>query len=183
MPTQNNHMADRDKIKQAFLQLSFATKLHFYVEDGKIDKNLFDRGISFTTLRTKLPANEFHSYEDIKTGAVNNLNITLRFSAIVLSDAFKAYKKTHSLSSEQNDLCDLIYMIRCCFAHNAIEPQWNITKSQFLRKMSINLNNCRVDIDLQAKNNTPFIMSDIGGHDAFLEMKDIVLELLTHDNF
>ena len=163
------------KIEQAFLQLSFAIKLHFYIEDKLIDKAVFDREIRFTSLKTTFPANEFNQYEDIQRAASNAVMISLGFSAMMLSESLDS--KRSELSEVEKEFQNLVYMIRCCFAHNAIKPRW-VIKPKYQRCFDLKLGITEIYINLKEKNNTIFTIEDIGGYDGYFKMRDVTLGIL-----
>lgn len=169
-------MPDAEKIRQAFLQLSFAAKLHVYAENSFIDKKTFDCHVKFLKDNINLPANEFYSYDEINAASINTLTITLGFTTSVLYDALRRYAA--SLSNIEEELYNLLYMIRCCFMHNSIDPRWFITKQKYLHLYEIQLATTKIVIDLTTKNDKPFKIDEIGGYAAYFEIRDAVIAII-----
>ena len=166
-----------EKVNQAFLQLSYCLKNMCYFEMTKVDKNLFDCDTHFNFSSIILPASEFKTYDDLILASQNNVMICLGFTTIVLD--FVVNDASLRLSQNTKNLVDLLHMIRCAFAHDMIEPKWNITKSQYNRPIEISLVNSKVNIDLTSKNGEPFKIEDIGGYENYYKMKDEIIKLLT----
>ena len=130
----NSH---REALETGFLQLSFAIKLWNYLDMYPINKDQFDIALTIedASNRLCLPHNEFHSCKDIKIASENNISICFGATAITLWEAINEtlqYSNTNPnpMKTKKEKLAGLSYMIRCCFAHGAALPRWEI-KSKY----------------------------------------------------
>jgi hypothetical protein len=170
-----------ENIEQAFLQLEFSIKLLTYVELKKIEKTEFDTNVVIEGQKRNL--NFFHSsfdtYDDLIHATVNNLNITLGFTSIVLEASLQALgiKNDPNDRSKNGMLRNLIYMIRCAYAHDMMYPKWE-AKGPYAQPLEIHLDNEIVNIDLMKKHGEPFDMKDLGGYRNYFEIKDKILTLI-----
>ena len=174
-------MTSVDKIDQAFLQFAFAIKLLTFFEMKKVDKQQFDVETTIILKRKNihLKDNTFQLYDDLINAAVNNLNITLGATAIILDESLTSggFKHSYADKSEQGQIRTLVYMIRCAFAHNMIEPMWEI-RGGYLQTIKLNILNENIEVRLNELNGKPFSVDQIGGHDVYIEIKDKLISLL-----
>lgn len=174
-------MTSKEKIEQAFLQLSFAIKLLTYFELNYVIKEQFD---SETTIQLKrkninLPSNTFQTYNDLLFAAENNFNITVGATAIIMDESLSSAGIIHSSNdlTTNGQLRSLIYMIRCAFAHNMIQPIWQV-KPDYRREFRLTLLKNIIVIKLNELHGKPFKMEQIGGHDVYWEIKDQILKMI-----
>jgi hypothetical protein len=174
-------MTSSEKIDQAFLQFAFAIKLLMYFELDKVDKNQFDTDTTIELKRKNinLKNNLFHTNGDLKNAAINNLNITLGATAIILDESLTSagILNSHADTSEQGQLRTLIYMIRCAYAHNMIEPRWEV-RGKYIRTLKYSVFREVFEVNLNELNGKPFDMEQIGGHDVYIQIKDRLITLL-----
>jgi hypothetical protein len=175
-------MTPTEKIEQAFLQLSFAIKLLTYIELKKIDQSDFDGETTILLKRRNinLPANTFKTYDDLMFAAENTFNITLGATSIIMDESLTScgIKNSYADQTPRGQIRSLIYMIRCAFAHNMVQPTWNVyPKYRKLIEFTALEENIR--IDLAELNGYPFQMDHIGGHDVYWELKNKVLEMIS----
>lgn len=176
-------MQPSESINQAFLQLTFAIKLLAYVELGKIRKDEFDTEVVVLMRKNNLhfEAATFKSYDDIILAAQNNYTITLGFSAIVMDRALSDAGFAHDLPSPSpcRDLRALVYMLRCAFAHDMMQPRWK-AKGSFARELRVTLPSGNLVIDMCKLHDQPFDDSQIGGIEAYYKIKTEVERILTN---
>ena len=163
--------SNKDYIETAFLQLSFAVKLWYYLELYPIDKNKFDGSLTVKENRESIhfPKNEFNTYNDILLASENNVSICFGAAVITLWEAIKdkgEYSPTklpNPLATTEQKIAGLIYMIRCCFAHSPAIPRWHITSEKYKIIYSVGSKS----IDLRSVNDTRFYYESIGGDCLF----------------
>ena len=172
-------MTDIEKINQAFIQLSFCLKnmCYFELEPRKINKEDFDTEVQFLDERVILPQNEFITYDDLILAAQNQVNICIGFTAIVVWDTVESFNKS-KLDTEEKNIIDLFYMIRCAFVHQAINPVWKVNNKQYKRVFEIKIGDSSITVDLTDKDSRPFKPEDIGGYQNYYKLKDSIIELL-----
>jgi hypothetical protein len=169
-------------IDQAFLQLTFAIKLLAHVELGRLSKSDFDGEVLVKLRKRNLnfPSQSFNTDEDIRLAAENNYSITLGFSALVLDRALSDRGLSSDLtpSSPYRDLRSLVYMVRCAFAHDMMQPRWE-ARGVFARELRITLPSGALVVDVRALNGQPFMDSHIGGVETYFELKDEVARIVS----
>ena len=174
-------MTAAEKIDQAFLQFGFAIKLLTHFELGKVDKQQFDVETTIFLERKNihLKTNLFHTNDDLVNAATNNFNITLGATAIILDESLTSagFKNSCGDTSEQDQLRTLIYMIRCAYAHNMIEPRWEV-RGKCLQTLKYRILEQTFEVKLPELNGRPFSLDQIGGHDVYIAIKDRLLTLL-----
>lgn len=175
-------MTPAEKIEQAFLQLAFSIKLLTFFEQNKIDKVQFDNDTTIILKRKNIHLNDntFNTYDDLVFAAENNFNITLGATAIIMDESLTSagFPNNYTDRTEIGQLRTLIYMIRCAFAHNMIQPKWQVRKA-YLHELKFKFLGETIVIDLNALNGKPFTMEQIGGHDIYMEIKDKVIALIS----
>ena len=175
-------MTPIDRIDQAFLQLEFAIKLLNYVTLEKVNKEEFDvKTIVLLKLgNITFPQNGFNDYRQLIFAAENNYNITLGFTAITLDASFdlaKIKNDPHNHTPEGN-LRTLVYMIRCAFAHDMMQPKWE-AKGPYKRQLELTLPNYSCVLDLPKFHEESFFdVRQIGGMEAYFEIKDEVKKII-----
>ncbi|MCX6543528.1 MAG: hypothetical protein NTV05_03840 [Acidobacteria bacterium] len=173
-------MTTQEMIEQAFLQLVFAIKLLTYTELGKIDKAEFDGDVLIKLSKRNLPfpAGTFRSDDDIVLAAQNNFCITLGFTAIVLDEALNRAGSVRELdeASPHRDLRTLVYMVRCAFAHDMMNPRWE-ARGPFARQLCVLLPSGPLRVDTAALNGRAFDHAAIGGMETYFEIRNEVERL------
>ena len=187
-----NNSCLKDKLtditNQAFLQLEFSIKLMDYIELGGINVELgnndeikFDTNalIQYGHGTIRFPSGNFGTKGDLICASINNFNIILGFTAITLDASLKkAGFKNNSNGQAPNDkLCTLVYMIRCAYAHDMMHPKWEV-KKKFQKPLTIELKGRTIDLDFSQKNGQCFDINDIGGHLAYFDIKDEVINMI-----
>jgi hypothetical protein len=173
-------MTTQETIDQAFLQLAFAIKLLTYTELGRIDKAQFDGDVLIKLNKRNLsfPAETFRSDNDIVLAAQNNFCITLGFTAVVLDEALDRAGLGRDLdaASPHRDLRALVYMIRCAFAHDMMNPRW-VARGPFARPLCVSLPSGALRLDAAALNGVAFEDAHVGGMETYFEIKDEVARI------
>jgi len=168
-------------IDQAFLQFEFAIKLMVYFELNKVDKDEFDRDLTILEEKDNIvfPDNSFHTYNDLILASQNNVIVCFGVSAITLdrSLADAGIDRKPDDLSENGSLRTLIYMIRCAFAHNMIEPKWDV-HIKYKKSIKLNLNNENLIIDLSQMHGKGFDYKDIGGVKNWFIIKNLAKKLI-----
>lgn len=168
-----NNQPHFQRLETAFLQLSFALKLWNYFGTNKFDKEEFDISL---TVKYKgglvcLRHNEFPTFNNLLVATENNISICFGAAANTLWEALKE-RNCYTTStidpshSPEERLASLSYMLRCCFAHGAAAPRWQMTKKyRVIYKVG---NKC---IDLRSVNGLPFEYADICGCETLWGLK------------
>lgn len=168
-------------INQAFLQLEFAVKLLSCFERKKIDKADFDADIVIILPKRNLsfPSNTFNSYADLILAAENNFNIMLGFTSIILDSSLEkiGIKKYPDNQINDGKIRTLIYMIRCAFAHDMMHPKWEV-RGKFAQPLEIQLPGEVIKVDLSQKHGHNFNIQDIGGHENYFQIKDMICKMI-----
>lgn len=178
-------MTAAETIDQAFLQLTFAVKLLTFIELGKLSKTDFDGAVVIELAEDflKFDPGTFNSYDDIILAAQNQYSITLGFTAVTMDEVLESagFKRNLAAGSPHRDLRDLVYMIRCAFAHDMMHPKW-AARGPFLRDFRIASPGGPIEVDMGKLNGKPLEMEDLGGPKAFFKIKDEVKRILLTPN-
>lgn len=168
-------------IDQAFLQLEYAIKLLNYMELRTIDKDEFDTNIVITGKKENISFNHsaFNTYDDLILGAENNVLITVGFTCIVLDTSLQSIgiKPNHSDRSSDGMLRNLIYMIRCAYAHDMMHPKWEV-RGNYAQPLEIQLKSDTLKVDLSKKHSQLFNIEDIGGYENYFHIKELVCKMI-----
>jgi hypothetical protein len=170
-----------ENIDQAFLQLEYVIKMMAYTELKKINKEELDSELIILGDKRNLnfAGNKFNSYDDLILASQNETHICFGFTSIVLDLSLDAIgiERNPKDNSEKGMIRNLIYMIRCSYAHDMMHPKWEV-KGDFRKVLKVPLTNCQLEIDLTEKHGQPFDFSDIGGFENYFEIKDKVREII-----
>jgi len=131
-------MTEAEKIFWAVEQFTFAIKFLTCCNSGTVDPNIFKpkaimrlKGVSF-----EIQAWNDMNLEKLKKAAGNQLMVSMAASAITVDDAlsrvygknsFDAWKKD---PSDLNSLREIIFLIRCAYAHTMPDVHWCIDKKR-----------------------------------------------------
>ena len=164
-----------DLVDTAFLQLSFAIKLWYFLDKHPIDKDAFDIALTVNDegSRVCLPHNEFESYDAMRVASEHNISICFGVAANTLWEAMreKTNIKTGQLNPDADrasNIASLTYMIRCCFAHGPATPVWQIRSEKY--KTQYRVGNKEIDLRGIA-NGTPVDYASIGGYETLWFLK------------
>jgi hypothetical protein len=162
-------------INQAFLLLEFAVKVFTHAKQGRMNPSDFNAPVEmrFQNGVLKLDNPVFDSPDEITNAAHNMVRLAFGFTASSLDSALE------SAGIDQGDLHDVVYMIRCAFAHpdQMIRPVWQV-KGPFAREMRLSLPSGPLVLDMRTLHGRPFNIADIGGDHRYFELKDEVLRLV-----
>jgi hypothetical protein len=127
-----------------------------------------------------LPGSTFKTYDDLVFAAENTFNITLGATSIIMDESLSSCGIKHSYDdkSPSGQVRALIYMVRCAFAHNMVQPTWNV-HPKYRKTIEFRALDEDIRVDLMDLNEKPFQMDQIGGHDIYWELKNQVLEMLS----
>lgn len=170
-----------ETIDQVFLQFEFNLKVMAYFELNKVDKNDFDTDLTILDDKNNIvyPNSSFHTYDDLILAAQNNVSMCFGVTAITLDTALAdaGIDRNPDDLSEKGCLRTIIYMVRCAFAHNMMEPKWEV-RGNYNKSIELNLNNIRLLIDLPQLNGKVFEYNDIGGTDNWLTIKELTKKII-----
>ncbi len=169
-------MGSIDYIETAFLHLSFALKLQNYLDNHPINKDEFDIDLTYCTPNSivVLNSNEFNTDDDLKLVLENNLTMCYGCAAITLWEAveekgiYTPARLPEPLSTEEEEISGLIYMIRCCFAHSPALPKWVIKNDKYRTTYKTG----NKTIDLSNLNGNSFSYDSIGGFETLYFLKN-----------
>ena len=169
-------------INQAFLHLEFTIKLLIYMERRTIDKDEFDTNIVITGKKRNISFNDsaFNTYDDLILGAENCVLLSVGFTAIVLNTSLQSVgiKPDPNNRSSEGMLRNLIYMIRCAYAHDMMHPKWKVG-SNYPQLLEIQLQSDILRLDLSTKHKKSFNIEDIGGYENYFEIKDLICKMIS----
>ena len=169
-------------INQAFLHLEFTIKLLTYMERRTTEKDEFDTNIIITGKKRNISFNDsaFNTYDDLILGAENCVLIAVGFSAIVLDTSLKSAGKKADPNDQSSEgmLINLIYMIRCAYAHDMMHPKWKVNPN-YAQPLEIQLQNDILRLYLSKKQNQLFKIEDIGGYENYFEIKDLTCKIIS----
>lgn len=167
-----------DKVRNAKNLFGFTFLFQEAVEQNRIQttnfvKNLFIKdefGKEISKLEQNFNTNDLNDY------AFNLMIMSLGTLCICMDTALKDHFGSHSsknLSTSIKDTWDLIYMIRCAFAHDPLVPKWNITKNVYKRMFSIPQLN--LNVDLSILDGQELTMGNLGGLEGILKLSEFVM--------
>jgi len=166
-------MKPKEKIEQALLQYEFVIKMLTYIESGKLDKKEFD--IDTTIIHAKsynrFPDNTFNTYDDLKLAAENNFSLMLGALTITIESclAENGIPNNSQDTTPRGQLRQLIYMIRCAYAHDIMEPKW-VIKDRYVKKLTCTAGPYTKEVELDELNGTHFNIEQVGGHGFYFEL-------------
>ena len=169
-------------INQAFLHLEFTIKLLTYMERRTIDKDEFDTNIVITGKKRNISFNDsaFNTYDDLILGTENCVLLSVGFTAIVLDTSLQSVGKKPDPNNRSSEgmLRNLIYKIRCAYAHDMMHPKWEV-RSNYAQPLEIQLQSDILRLDLSKKHNQLFNIEDIGGYENYFEIKDLICKMIS----
>jgi hypothetical protein len=148
-----------------------------YVELKKIKKEDFDTDILIVKDGLTFNHSSFKTYDDLIHGAINNFNITLGFTSIVLDASLEEAGIIISQNDNKEKIRSLVRLIRNAYAHNMMYPIWFIDR-KIQKIFSIDLGKTTIDIDLSGRNNNPFDISHLGGVKTYFDLKDEAYKII-----
>jgi hypothetical protein len=80
--------------------------------------------------------------------------------------------KLPALTTEEEKLSGLAYMLRCCFAHGLTRPTWEIRHQRY----KIHINKWHKSIDLSMLSGNAFTYEQIGGYETLWFIRDYMRE-------
>src|SRR5262245_11369514 len=170
-------------INQAFLLLEFTVKLFSYAELGRVNPSEFNIPVDMQVEGgiLKLDHTAFDSSDEIINAAHNMVRLAFGFTASSLYSALESAGIGQGDTDDEHlrDFRDLVYMIRCAFAHpdQLFRPVWEV-RGPFAREMRLSLPSGRLVLDMRTLDGRPFDIADIGGDHRYFELKDEVLRLV-----
>lgn len=155
-------------------QLEFAWKLLAYAEDGNIDLEKLDVGMTFEekgmmlVLRDKV----FDSYDDLVLACQNNLGVAFGAAAITLNRAREEANVAlpQSFHDDRDHFVALVYQIRNAFAHDIAEPRWCVRRPAHRRRYQLP----GIDVDLSSiEIGEPFTYESVGGPEVMMALYEL----------
>jgi hypothetical protein len=177
-------MTPLEQVQQAYLHLCWAIKLDSYLRlHPPAHKVNFDNPQSITDPADTcwLPGEQFDTIDDILLCAENSILLSVGNLFIALDTACKeAGMKNNPFHQDSfGQLRILIYMCRCAFAHNILAPHWMV-KTNYRRKLKIDLPDINLTIDLNQLAGKPFEIMQIGGYSQLMKIIDSIILVLAH---
>ena len=164
-----------DQIDACFKQFDFSIKLWQYIKEGHIDLARFDDDLTVqsTNRSYQLKKGTFRTNQMLVDVSRNIIGVSFGAAAITLSRAIEktGWKPPLKYDSEKDQLASLMYMVRCCFAHDFANPKWCISRSN-RRRLSID----GIEIDLHDKHGVDFDYSHIGGAENLRRFLDLAYD-------
>lgn len=174
------------KIQQMYLQFCWSVKLNVYLDDNRMKgKSEFDVQLLYAKDEAFFPKDQFESIEDIVIASENNIVLNLGCYFIALNQAFeKSFGKVDMkrIGNQPYDaLRALIYMCRCAFAHDILQPHWNV-KKDFRKMLAVNFDRVSINIDFSNYDKRKFDINDIGGYKSIIQIHKSAEKLLASSN-
>lgn len=164
-----------EDVRIAFLQVEYAIKMLCYVEGGNVDPAVFDTDHTILLEKGNLgfPSGHFAHYDDLVRAASVSVSLALAASALILDTAFDVAELKRNPASNHpiGRLQNLIYMVRCAYAHGISDPRWEV-KPKYRQKISVPIGSKCIDVDLNALHGTPFTFEQLGGHNMWFQIRD-----------
>lgn len=175
-------MTPLEQVKQAVLQLCWAIKLGIYLSDyPPANKTDFDKpcSIRYSVDTLFLPGDQFNTHDDILLGAEHCIILSIGALFLALDTALDqaGIKNDPSARDSFGQLRILIYMARCAYAHNVLEPHWEV-KPKYRRQLAIALPDIALQLDLDLLSYKPFDIQQIGGYSQLFRITDHILQVL-----
>ena len=152
------------------------------MERRTIDKDEFDTNIVITGKKRNISFNDsaFNTYDDLILGTENCVLLSVGFTAIVLDTSLQSVGKKPDPNNRSSEgmLRNLIYMIRCAYAHDMMHPKWEV-RSNYAQPLEIQLQSDILRLDLSKKHNQLFNIEDIGGYENYFEIKDLICKMIS----
>ncbi len=167
-------------LPNAFEQLKFAIKLQCYGLDGKINRQDLDVSLTSKDGRVEQIMHDqiFSSDDELLIALEKNVLVAFGVAAITLN---RAREERHpafpeNIDSENEQCIGLIYQIRNAFAHDIIEPRWEIRHQKYQREYNFG----GIQVDLSNVHKNLFEYKDIGGANIFFEIKEYADQNILH---
>lgn len=133
-----------------FQSLIFTQYIKAGIEKHEISNNIFHHPLSIAfddaSIKTFAPPN--YDEHQVETMIMNLRNISLGACFIGFDEALKdAFKNKEIKDNDINSLKDIIYMLRCAFAHTPSKPTWNIAKDKYQKRFEIKEINFSMDFN------------------------------------
>jgi hypothetical protein len=175
-------MTPLEQVQQAYLHLCWAIKFDSYLRlHPPAHKVNFDNPQSITDPADTcwLPGEQFDTIDDILLGAENSILLSVGTLFLALDTAINEGGLSMGTSDQDalGQLCILIYMCRCAFAHNVLAPRWEV-RGKYCRQLEIMLPNISLHIDLNQLAGMPFDINQIGGYDQLFKIVEYIIQNL-----
>lgn len=133
-------MTPKALIRTARNHFFFAVILWAAAKNDLLEAHLPDR-VSWTNDAGETRTLDWQKNKQrVATEAVNNMRSALGVAIIqldkVLADHFVASRYKDPDPERRAARC-AVYMLRCAFAHNPLEPTWNVTRAEYAQKFVI----------------------------------------------
>ena len=170
-------MTPKDRIFWALQQFIFTLRLQGLCKDGNIASELFTPEKMVRTWDgQQIRINEWNnlSKDSLITVAKNNTLLALGGSVIVVDEALTiahspqrqsgAFDEWKYTPTDLNALREVIYLIRCAYAHHMIDVHWNISNGRKSAIYKIKTpDGIQVEFDARDKNKTKLHPDHFGG--------------------
>lgn len=168
-------------IEIAFHQVEYCLKASAYWDRDEFTVDKFE-----TDLTVRLPEGDIHFptmqlslLENIRKAAETSIVIAYGITALTLDQALESaeIQVDPNSSDEFDQLRCVIYLVRCAYAHRFAQPYWDVYRDK-KKVYQYTVGEKHVTVDTNSLNGQEFDFPQIGGHKAWHEIKDIVIERL-----
>lgn len=170
-------MTPQSQIENCILVWSLAANVHCSAENGKLLKShLFDNvsvetgdeGVSFSG-----PSSQANLVDV-------SYNLFLAAFGTCATGVDVALDQQHGgkerlANDVVNSVRNIIYLVRCCFAHGPLVPKWEV-QGQLLREHRVTLTGRTIALSADRLNGQAFKPSDVGGLEGFCLLLKHALE-------
>ncbi len=167
-----------EQVNEAAFLWTFSVYIFDGVINGLIPPNLIKRRIVVNSLSPKFYLDASRINLNMNSLAINNLLASSAICAIAIDSALdEAFgDKPDKYSDKDIDsLRAIVYMIRCAFAHNPLNPKW-VIKSKYRRVFSIK--EIGLKVDLTDLDDIPVHPDHHGGWEGFNKILLFSLKIL-----
>lgn len=171
-----------DQLRNTRNLWGFAMFIHEAVQAGQITRATFKDRVRFLTSEDGAPDTGMLFAQQYDTAALDDLSFNLlqltaasaAIQADTALDGLFGKPKSAAPNAEIADLRELMYMVRCAFAHDPFHPKWLMNPS-YQRKYDVR--SAGVRADLSAINGQGVRPMHFGGWEGFYALLSFALRV------
>jgi hypothetical protein len=174
-------MDQHDELRNVKNQFTFALATHHSCSNQLIRPENYAKKFKVDTGGIGLTIEHKYDQAALNTLSKNNLIAAVGICAIQIDSVFeqvygKLEQRTNYADPDVAALCLIMFLLRCAFAHNIVNPKWDICKPEYKKEIVINSIGVTLDTtDLHEKGVVP---AQYGGHEGFVRMVDFAMSLI-----
>lgn len=170
--------------EQCLHQLIFALKLKGCIEDGRLTRSSIDVNLSLDATDLTFDAGTWDTQESMIILAENHVNMAVAALAIAADEELdRALGPKNPLKSDfPFNLRAATYQIRNCFAHNLLQPKYQI-KGKYRQAYELGFLSGKPVLDFTSLNGEVFSYQDFGGFNNFWSLFQEVIKLILNPGY